>query len=62
MIVRLAEADDDSGFWNLARSTLLSDPKEFLRRMLEFDKDSLDQKTIMAIQVGPSKVVFGLPK
>lgn len=45
------EADDDGGYWAIARSTLLSDPKEFLRKLLEYDKDGIDSRTIAAIQV-----------
>lgn len=46
-----ADAEDDNGYWALARSSLLSDPKELLRMLLEFDKDALDIRTIAAIQV-----------
>ena len=52
MLSRCTDADDTNGYWALAKSALLNDPKEFLRKLLEYDKNALDERTIMAIQVG----------
>lgn len=48
---RSRHTGEDNGYWQLAKSTLLVDAKEFLQRMLDFDKDSIDQKLASTIQV-----------
>ncbi len=49
--VLVAEVDDDNGYWTLAKTQLLNDPRELLKKLLNYDKDAIDYGIITAIQV-----------
>lgn len=48
---RGSDLDDDNGYWALAKTQLLNDPRELLKKLLNYDKDAIDYGVITAIQV-----------
>jgi dynein heavy chain len=44
-----AEADPE-GYWELAKSKFLSDPKGFLKSLVEYDRDNIPDALIKKVQ------------
>lgn len=42
-------ANDTNGFFELSRLTLLSNPNQFLKDMISFDKDNIDEKIVKKV-------------
>jgi len=41
---------DPLGYWTMAKKELLSNPKQFLRDLIEFDKDHIPEATIATVK------------